>query len=425
MNVEKMKVKFCRMKSSSNLKGKKFLINAGPTRGKIDRVRYIENRSSGELGIKIANELYLRGAEVTLVYGPGRFMPPSYLKVLNVETPVEMLEEMKTLVRKEEFDAIIYAAAVLDYVPSEFIDKKIRSGTGLNVKFIPTQKIIWKMREELKQMDKKPFQITFKLETGKSEEEFKEKVYLELLKNHSNLVVANLLEEVSCKSHRAVIVTPEQGYSWYGDKLSIAKGLADHLENRLNVTRFGIYKTSKKIIDVNEQKLKSFLEKFRWVGGKLAMYSALPKWDGGTFGNISVSCGGGFLITAKKADKTNLGQNDLVYVTDVDVNCNLEIYQGKKEPSSESLMHYLIYLGRPDVGAIIHTHDVNLLSMQNIPSTKVAYPCGTMELATEAIKFLGEGVVVNLLNHGQIIVGKDLNIAMNNYQKLKSGKNLE
>ena len=58
-----------RLVSKSKLKGKKILITTGPTQGKIDAVRYISNRSSGKLGLEIAKDLYLKGADVKIVYG--------------------------------------------------------------------------------------------------------------------------------------------------------------------------------------------------------------------------------------------------------------------------------------------------------------------------------------------------------------------
>src|SRR3989338_7779156 len=74
------------------LKHKKILITAGPTRGAIDPVRYISNFSTGELGVRLAHELYIRGAEPTLVYGPGSVLPHSFYPVISVTAPQEMLD---------------------------------------------------------------------------------------------------------------------------------------------------------------------------------------------------------------------------------------------------------------------------------------------------------------------------------------------
>jgi len=75
-----------------SLEGSRVLITAGPTREYLDGFRFISNPSSGKMGIAIAEEALRRGAEVTLVYGPGTVAPPPGADVVRVETTEEMLE---------------------------------------------------------------------------------------------------------------------------------------------------------------------------------------------------------------------------------------------------------------------------------------------------------------------------------------------
>lgn len=112
---------------SQSLKGKKVLITAGPTREKIDPVRYISNFSTGKMGYALAAEARDRGAEVTLISGPVALEKPQGVKVVNVETALEMLQACEKTF--PESDVAIMCAAVADYRPEEVASAKIhRSG---------------------------------------------------------------------------------------------------------------------------------------------------------------------------------------------------------------------------------------------------------------------------------------------------------
>lgn len=115
---------------NSILKNKKILITAGPTHEPIDPVRFIGNRSSGKMGIAIAEALLKRGAEVILVMGPSLLRggeeraKKRNLLVINVETAQEMFEA--TQQHFANCDAAILAAAVADYRPKNVADQKIK-----------------------------------------------------------------------------------------------------------------------------------------------------------------------------------------------------------------------------------------------------------------------------------------------------------
>lgn len=110
---------------NQDLKGKNIIITAGPTLEKIDPVRYLTNRSSGKMGYAIAGEAVKRGANVTLVSGPTKLNPPQNLKkFIQIESAQEMYE---AVVRNlEENQVIIKSAAVADYKPKDYSDKKIK-----------------------------------------------------------------------------------------------------------------------------------------------------------------------------------------------------------------------------------------------------------------------------------------------------------
>lgn len=107
-----------------DLTGKKVLITAGPTRERIDPVRFITNHSTGKMGYAIAKHCMQRGAEVTLVTGPVSLERPPFMEVVEVESAGEMFEAVKE--RHEEQDIIIKSAAVADYRPAHIADHKIK-----------------------------------------------------------------------------------------------------------------------------------------------------------------------------------------------------------------------------------------------------------------------------------------------------------
>jgi phosphopantothenoylcysteine decarboxylase / phosphopantothenate---cysteine ligase len=112
--------------TSKDLKEKKVLVTAGPTREPIDPVRFISNPSSGKMGFAIARAAEYRGAEVILVSGPVTLSAPINVKVLKVRTAEEMAETVFSLA--EQADIIIKTAAVSDYRPKEVANQKIKKG---------------------------------------------------------------------------------------------------------------------------------------------------------------------------------------------------------------------------------------------------------------------------------------------------------
>ncbi len=108
--------------------GKKVLVAAGPTREPLDPVRVITNHSSGKMGYALAQAALNRGAEVILVSGPTRLIPPAGIKTYWVETA----EEMRNRVHRNfpKSDILIMAAAVSDYRPSRVSKTKLKKTSG-------------------------------------------------------------------------------------------------------------------------------------------------------------------------------------------------------------------------------------------------------------------------------------------------------
>lgn len=119
----------------------KLLITAGPTREKIDPVRFISNRSSGKMGYAIAEAAREAGYETTLISGPVTIEEPEGCRFIEVESAAEMTEAVKK--EAPENDMIIMAAAVADYRPVDISEHKIKKTEDcLTIKLERTEDIL-------------------------------------------------------------------------------------------------------------------------------------------------------------------------------------------------------------------------------------------------------------------------------------------
>lgn len=112
-----------------DLKGQKIVVTAGPTVERIDPVRFLSNRSTGKMGYSIASEAAKRGADVTLISGPTNLKVPTGLsKYVQIESADELYEAMVD--NFDENRVFIQSAAVADYKPNEYSDKKIKKSNN-------------------------------------------------------------------------------------------------------------------------------------------------------------------------------------------------------------------------------------------------------------------------------------------------------
>ena len=125
---------------SQDLAGETVLITAGPTREKIDPVRYLTNRSSGRMGYALAEAALRRGARVLLVTGPTALKPPSEAEVTWADSAGEMLDAVLGLL--PESSIVIKAAAVADYTVSNPPEQKMKRSGPLTLTLEPTKDIL-------------------------------------------------------------------------------------------------------------------------------------------------------------------------------------------------------------------------------------------------------------------------------------------
>lgn len=100
-----------------SLRGRQVVVSAGPTYEDIDPVRFIGNRSSGRMGVAIAEQAHRLGATVSLVLGPGSLPAPTGMAVTRVRSALQMHEAVLTAAA--DADAVVMAAAVADYMPAQ------------------------------------------------------------------------------------------------------------------------------------------------------------------------------------------------------------------------------------------------------------------------------------------------------------------
>ena len=124
-----------------DLSGRRIVVTAGPTHEPIDPVRFIGNRSSGKMGFAVAKEAFDRGADVTLVVGPGTALPPEGPRVVRVTTAEEM--RTATLAAARDADAVVMAAAVADFRPAVVAEAKLKKEAGVpDLRLEPTPDIL-------------------------------------------------------------------------------------------------------------------------------------------------------------------------------------------------------------------------------------------------------------------------------------------
>ncbi|MEO5905828.1 MAG: bifunctional phosphopantothenoylcysteine decarboxylase/phosphopantothenate--cysteine ligase CoaBC [Saprospiraceae bacterium] len=167
-----------------DMRGKKVLVNAGPTYEAIDPVRYVGNHSTGKMGVAIAEEFAQRGSEVDLILGPDSVLPQNdRIKVTRIVTADEMLEACES--RFQDTDIAVLAAAIADYKPAVVAKEKIKKNSDtLSLELIRTADIAAALG---KQKRKDQILVGFALETNDAEANAIEK----LTKKNMDMIVLN------------------------------------------------------------------------------------------------------------------------------------------------------------------------------------------------------------------------------------------
>jgi phosphopantothenoylcysteine decarboxylase/phosphopantothenate--cysteine ligase len=156
----------------ADLVGRSIVITAGGTREPIDPVRYIGNRSSGRMGVALAEAALARGAAVTLIAAAVEVPLPDAARIVRVERTADLRSALQEAMRPPDTsppDALVMAAAVADFTPAAPADRKIARDAGLTLELVPTPDLLAEIAAMTSGADLaagRPVLVGFAAETG-------------------------------------------------------------------------------------------------------------------------------------------------------------------------------------------------------------------------------------------------------------------
>jgi len=214
-----------------DMEGMRVLVTAGPTVEPIDPIKFITNRSSGKMGVAVARVAASRGAEVTLIYGPGTEAPPPNVKVVRVQTTREMCVAFDREL-KSPHDIIVSTAAAQDFAIERPAEQKLRHFEPPTLKLVPAPRVL----DEARKLAPNAFVVGFKAEFNVSDEELlaaaKEK-----LGEGLDMVVANDVARPGAgfgsETNEVIIITSSGSKVMRATKVEIAKAILDAAMARL------------------------------------------------------------------------------------------------------------------------------------------------------------------------------------------------
>ena len=216
--------------TSAALAGKNVLITAGPTRERLDPVRYISNRSSGKMGFALADAARVAGAEVTLVAGPVNLPTPLGVNRIDVESAAQMHAAVEAAVGVA--DVFIGTAAVADYRPAVVAERKIKkSGERVEIVLERTPDILASVAARAQ----RPFVVGFAAETHDVETYARGK----LESKNLDLIAANEVgdDKVFDRDDNSLVVLSRDGRTLIGpaSKQEVARDLIELIASRISV----------------------------------------------------------------------------------------------------------------------------------------------------------------------------------------------
>jgi phosphopantothenoylcysteine decarboxylase / phosphopantothenate---cysteine ligase len=193
------------------LAGLNVLITAGPTRERLDPVRYLTNRSSGKMGFAVAEAAREAGAHVTVVTGPVQLQTPTGVTRINVESARDMYAAVHRQVG--DADIFIAAAAVADFQPVNVARQKIKKqGGSVQLELEPAPDII----KSVADMAKRPFVVGFAAETNDVEDNAR----IKLKRKKLDMIAANEVGDgiaFDCEDNALTVI-------WPGGKMEVPRG---------------------------------------------------------------------------------------------------------------------------------------------------------------------------------------------------------
>ena len=191
--------------SKGDLSDRTVLVTAGPTHEAIDPVRFISNLSSGKMGYAVASAARRRGANVILISGPTSLPVPSGVRFISIKSASDMRREILKEVKKA--DVIIMTAAVSDFTPENYSEKKIKKEDteGITVKLKKNPDILSEITSKLRNTQsaiRNPIIVGFALETDGIIKNAKKK----LREKNLDFIVANSINGFGSNQNKVTII---------------------------------------------------------------------------------------------------------------------------------------------------------------------------------------------------------------------------
>jgi phosphopantothenoylcysteine decarboxylase / phosphopantothenate---cysteine ligase len=210
------------------LAGLNVVITAGPTRERLDPVRYLTNRSSGKMGFAVAAAAREAGAHVTMVTGPVQLPTPAGITRINVESAREMFAAVHRHIANA--DVFIAAAAVADFQPTSVARQKIKKqGAPVSIELEPAPDIV----KSVADMGKRPFVVGFAAETNDVERNARSK----LKRKKLDMIAANEVGDgiaFDCEDNALTVLWPGgKAEVGRGPKIDVARELIALIAKRL------------------------------------------------------------------------------------------------------------------------------------------------------------------------------------------------
>jgi phosphopantothenoylcysteine decarboxylase/phosphopantothenate--cysteine ligase len=214
--------------ASGALAGRRVLITAGPTRERIDPVRFVSNRSSGKMGFAVAQAAREAGATVVLVAGPVSLPTPAGVARIDVESAADMLAAV--LRELPGTDIFISTAAVADYRPARAAEQKIKkTAESLELAMERTADVLATVAARAD----RPYAVGFAAETESVEQNARTK----LMKKNLDMIAANEVghdKAFDCDDNQLIVLSRNGRHELpRAGKLTLARGLIALIEQDL------------------------------------------------------------------------------------------------------------------------------------------------------------------------------------------------
>lgn len=212
------------LQKKDSLKGKRIIVTAGGTREPIDDIRFIANRSSGKMGVAIAETCYLQGADVLLLRAKNAVTPRYPIQEETFETADELASLLKNHAPK--YNICFHTAAVSDFKIAIQIGK-IPSEQSLTLQLMPREKIY----SQIKESNPRIKLIAFKAEWKKNDKELLEEAKRKLHNSNIDFIVVNDVgrtnQGFNVDTNEAIVVTKDGTYKKF--PLQSKRQLADEI----------------------------------------------------------------------------------------------------------------------------------------------------------------------------------------------------